>query len=112
MTKFFNTIFDYIKSVVDPSNGGAEAKLFISVTGFFFMLLACCVDLFTGGRLVPTEFMFYTMAGLVTACLGLGTIGQVKAMSVKEAVATELASNDASKETGQASKEIIQSEKP
>lgn len=112
MKKFFNTIFDYVKSVVDPNNGGAEAKLFIAITGFLFMVLACCVDLFTGNRLVPSEFMFYTIAGLVTACLGLGTIGQVKAMSVKGAVASELASNDATKETGQATKEIMQSDKP
>lgn len=113
---FLNKIFDYIKSVANPTNGNAEAKLFIALTGFFFLMLGACVDLFTGGRLTPSDFVYYTIAGLVTACLGLGTIGEMKAMGVKGDVANTVVKESGGQETTQettlSAKEILASDKP
>lgn len=114
--QFFNKIFDYIKSVANPTNGNAEAKLFIALSGFFLLALGFCIDLFTGGRLSPSDYIYYTIAGIVTACLGLGTIGEMKAMGVKGDVANtvvkENAGQETTKETTLSAKDILASDKP
>lgn len=111
-TPWYNKVFDYIKAVANPSNGSAEAKLFIALTSFFFLLLAACVDLFTAKRLSPSEFIFYTITGLVFACLGLGTISQMKAMDIKGTVASDIVKEESAKENIDGAREVLESDKP
>jgi hypothetical protein len=72
---FFNKIFDYVKCVVNPANGGAEAKLFISITVFLvYILPVSLLDFFTAYE--PSEFIFYSNIALCLSCLGIEAIAK------------------------------------
>ena len=83
------------------------------VVGFFSFAMMCFITLITlfTSYDIPFE-MFLTFASLTFACFGLGTIANVKAMSVKSEVASDVVKSDSSEQSNESAKDIIQSNKP
>lgn len=109
MKIILNQVFDYLKKVGSPINGNAEAKLFIALTAFLLYVLPIgLLDFFT--KLVPTEFVFYTIVSLIVACLGLGAITQWRSNTIKGDVASDVLSEKPTKEVIQGAKEVLKNE--
>lgn len=106
---FFNPIFDYIKSVANPGNNGAEAKLFIALTTFLLYVLPASILNFIMGK-VPSEFIFYTMVGLIVSCLGMDAIGRMKSNSIKGDVASSIVTESPSKEVMAGAKDMLKNQ--
>ena len=104
-----NKILDFFKSLFSTTSNTDE-KIVVGFCSFAVMVFIAVVTLFSTYD-IPFE-MFLTFASLTFACFGLGTIANVKAMSVKSSVASDIAKANSSQQTNEAAKDIVQSDKP
>lgn len=102
-------ILPFFKSLFDIDSNTDE-KVVVGFFSFAMMIFMALIDQFTLNK-VNFE-VFITFASLTFACFGLGTIANVKALSVKSEVASDVAKSNSNKETNDSAKEIIQSNKP
>jgi hypothetical protein len=100
MKKFIDCVKSFLKSLFDvTSNTDEKMMIFMAVT-----------DQFTSYK-VNTE-IFYSFVGLTFACFSLGVYAGIKSTDAKTTVATEIVKSDASSNSNDAAKDVLQAEKP
>jgi hypothetical protein len=104
MKKFFS-------SMLSSATDSVSSKRFIALGSFFFLIAAGIADI-VNKRLTVTEFIFLGFLGLITACLGLSTIANVKAMDVKSDVASSIVKEQPEASSAQDAKDVLTSDKP
>jgi hypothetical protein len=109
MKKFIDCVKSFLKSLFDVTSNTDE-KIVVGFMSFAMMIFMAVTDQFTSYK-VNTE-IFYSFVGLTFACFSLGVYAGIKSTDAKTTVATEIVKSDASSNSNDAAKDVLQAEKP
>lgn len=104
MKKFFTDMFS--------SSDSVSSKRVIAVSAFLVIAAAAITDIYTSPKKTLSEFIFWGIMGLITACLGMNTITNLKSMDVKSDTASGILKEKPSGENAKDVKDVLNSENP
>lgn len=105
----WNKIREFFKNLLS-ANGKVSSK---RVVGFgSFLLFAAEVIVHLATHIAIQEEVLWATVALVAACFGLNTMIDIKAMSSKSQVASDIIKNDPNAENADMAQEVLQNPKP
>lgn len=100
---------DFIYNLLSET-GTLSSKRFVGILAFFTLAASAIVDMSGGGTI--SEFIFYGLLALVAACFGMNTLLDMKSMSVKSNVASDIVQNEPESDSAKDAKDVLNSSKP
>jgi hypothetical protein len=106
MNKLFEPLINYLKGLID-SKHSADAKTFVGLVSFFYIMIVGFVDLFTD--LSPSDTVFFGILGLVIGVFGISAYQFQKEMTIKGDIASDIVNKEPqpSKQTTDSAKQVL-----
>jgi hypothetical protein len=109
INKSENKVLAYLQALISNKTD-ADPKFAV---GLFCTVLWAVMVVYhlISGHLIQNEIIFADVT-LIAACFGLEVANNIKALSVKSSVASDIAKSDSSAQTNKSASDVIQNDKP